>query len=98
MLVTGSLRVSFTNLETSKTIAENVSGPAKIITHPDGSATFLGRGIGFEILVPANAQRFRLPTVSVVAGALTEQVAPDGTTTSLSLHGHVRTDVCAALS
>ena len=39
-----------------------------------------------------------LPTVSVVAGALTEQVAPDGTTTSLSLHGHVQMDVCAALS
>jgi hypothetical protein len=36
--------------------------------------------------------------VGVLAGALTEQDAPDGTITSLSLHGHVLVDVCAALS
>jgi hypothetical protein len=96
-LVTGSLRVSFTNLETRNTITENVSGPAKITMHSDGSATFLGRGTGFEILMPADAQRFGLPNVSVVAGALKEQDAPDGTITSLSLHGHVLVDVCAAL-
>ena len=97
-LVTGSLRVSFANPETGSTITENVSGPAKITVHPDGSATFLGRGTGFEILMRADAQRFGLPNVSVVAGALTEQDAPDGTITSLSLHGHVQVDICAALS
>jgi len=71
---------------------------ASLGAHPDGSATFLGRGTGFEILTPADAQRFGLPNVSVVAGALTEQDGPDGTITSLLLHGHIQVDVCAALS
>jgi hypothetical protein len=97
-LVTGSLQVSFTNLETGKTITENVSGPAKFTAHPDGSLAFLGRGRGFGVLTPAHAQRFGLPILGVTAGAVTEQVAPDGSTTAISLHGHVAVDVCAALS
>jgi hypothetical protein len=97
-LSTGSLRVSLTNLETGKTIAENVSGPAKFTVHPDGSATLHGRGHGLEILMPADAARFGLPTVAVVAGAGPVEIAPDGTFTSVSLQGHVLVDVCAALS
>ena len=97
-LITGSLRVSFTNLETGKTITENVSGPAKFTVHPDGSVTFLGRGRGFLVFAPADAQRFGLPPVSVLAGAVTESIAPDGSVTSVSLQGHVLLDVCAALS
>jgi hypothetical protein len=96
-LTTGSLQASFTNLETGKTITENVSGPAKVTVQPDGSLTALGEGHTGKFLVPADAARFGLPTVSVLAGALTESVAPDGTYTSLSLQGHVLVDVCAAL-
>jgi hypothetical protein len=36
--------------------------------------------------------------VSVTEGELTLSIAPDGSFTSLSLHGHVLLDVCAALS
>jgi hypothetical protein len=97
-LTTGSLRVSLTNLETGKTITENVSGPDKFTVHPDGSATLQGRGHGLSDLVPADAARFGLPTVAVVAGAGTVEIAPDGTFTSVSLNGHVLVDVCAALS
>jgi hypothetical protein len=97
-LSTGSLRASLTNLDTGKTITENVSGPAKFTVHPDGSATLLGRGHGLSILVPDVAARFGLPPVAVVAGAGTVEIAPDGTVTSVSLHGHVLVDVCAALS
>jgi hypothetical protein len=97
-LSTGSLRVSLANLETGKTIAENVSGPAKFTVHPDGSATLHGRGRGLSILGPADAARFGLPSVAVVAGAGTVEIAPDGTFTSVSLRGHVLVDVCAALS
>ena len=96
-LSTGSLRASFTNLQTGKTIAENVSGPAKITVLPDGSLTAVGEGHTGKFLVPADAARFGLPTVSVLAGALTESIASDGTYTSLSLQGHVLVDVCAAL-
>jgi hypothetical protein len=99
LLDTGALKVTFTNLSTGKAIAENVSGPAKITIHADGSITLAGKGHGGPVLLtPADAQRFGLPAVSVVAGALTQTIAADGTITSLSLNGHVLVDVCAALS
>jgi hypothetical protein len=97
-LVTGSLKVSFTNVSTGKAIAENATGPGKLRVHPDGSATVVGGGHGLVILTPADAKRFGLPTVSVTAGRLTASLAADGSITSLSLHGHVQVNVCAALS
>jgi len=36
--------------------------------------------------------------VAVTAGQQTASIAADGTMTSLTLHGHVLVDVCAALS
>jgi len=97
-LVTGSLRVSLTNLNTGKTFTENISGPGKLTTYPDGSFTVAGKGHEAPILAPADARRFGLPPLSVTAGALTISLAPDETITSVSLHGHVLVDVCAALS
>jgi hypothetical protein len=97
-LITGSLKGSYTNLSTGKTFTENHSGPAKVTVSPDGSALVAAKGRNPLFLTPADAQRFGLPTVSVTAGALTESIAADGSITSLSLHGHVVVDVCAALS
>ena len=97
-LVTGQLTVSWTNLETGKTVIQDGSGPAKITVNPDGSVIELRKGPNFAILTPAEAARFGLPTVSVTAGALTESLAPDGTVTSASLQGQVLVDICAALS
>jgi hypothetical protein len=96
-LVTGSLFASFTNLEAGKTITENISGPAKVTVFPDGSLTEAAKGLNPLILTPADAARFGLPNVFVTAGARTVSIAPDGSFTSLSLHGHVLVDVCAAL-
>jgi hypothetical protein len=98
VLYTGSVKASYTNLETGKTITENISGPSKTIVFPDGSYTALEKGRNELYLPPADAARFGLPTVSVVVGASSRSVAPDGSITSLSLHGHVAVDVCAALS
>jgi hypothetical protein len=97
-LVTGSARFTYTNLSTGKAITENVSGPATLTTHPDGSVTAIERGRTGEFLTPAQAQQFGLPTVSVTAGALTSVIAADGAETSVTLRGHVLVDVCAALS
>ena len=97
VLVTGELTVSWTNLETGKTVTLNGSGPAKITVNPDGSVIELRKGPNFAILTPAEAASFGLPTVSVTAGALTESLAPDGTVTSASLQGNVLVDICAAL-
>jgi hypothetical protein len=97
-LNTGSLRSTYTNLSTGKALTVNLSGPGKVTTHADGSITIAGRGHSGPALTPADAQRFGLPTVSVVTGAFAATVAADGTLTSLSLNGHVLVDVCAALS
>jgi hypothetical protein len=97
-LITGAARLSLTNLETGKSITENVSGPAKLITRADGSATLLGRGHGLLELTPAQAAQFGLPTLSIDVGAGTITIAPDLTLTSVSLHGHVLVNVCTALS
>jgi hypothetical protein len=45
VLITGKLKVTMTNLSTGKTLAYNVSGPARITS--DG--TFYGEGLGFGI-------------------------------------------------
>ena len=102
LLSTGAVTTSFTNLETGKTITENVSGPSKTIVFPDGSFTAVEHGRNELILTPALAARFGLPTVSVTVGlrSASGTFAPDGTVTSitsLSLHGHA-IDMCAALS
>ncbi len=56
------------------------------------------KGPGGLILTPPSAQQFGLPAVSVLAGALTLTIDPAGNITSLSFHGHVLVNVCAALS
>jgi hypothetical protein len=97
-LTTGTLTISYTNLQTGKTITVNRSGPGKTTVFADGSAFVATQGPGGLILAPPDAQRFGLPAVSVLAGALTLTVDPAGNITSLSFNGHVLVNVCAALS
>src|SRR5262249_59306628 len=97
-LVTGSLRSTYTNLSTGKAITENVSGPGKLTTHADGSATITAKGHNEDFLTPAQAQQFRLPTLAVTAGPLASVIAADGTETLVTLRGHVLAGGCAAIS
>jgi hypothetical protein len=97
-LSTGSFKASYTNVDTGKSITENLSGPGTVTVLPDGSLVVRTQGLTGLFLDPADAMRFDLPTVAVTAGPLTETVDPDGNITSLSLTGHVQVDVCAALS
>jgi len=55
------------------------------------------RGRSPFFLSPADAKRFGLPTVSVLAGRLTFSFDSDGNLTSVSLRGRVLVNVCAAL-
>jgi len=98
MLITGRLTLSNTNLNTGKTIITNLSGPAKITTFPDGSATESAKGHTGYLLSPAHAKRLGIPRLGVTAGTQTISLAPDGSVTSFSLHGHVLVDICGALS
>ena len=97
-LITGSLTATYTNLSTGKAITEKLNGPGKITRRP-GSLTVAVKGRSGLFLSPADARRFALPTVAVTAGAQTVTLAlPSGALTSLTLHGHVLVNVCAALS
>ena len=95
-LFTGAARASYTNLRTGKSVTENVSGPGKETTRPDGSITDAIKGHTAVFFPPDLAQRFGLPRVGVTAGSITTSLAADGSLT-LSFHGHVLVDVCAAL-
>ena len=97
-LSTGTLKIAYTNLDTGKTITENASGPGKVTAFPDGSATVDVKGLNAFRLPPAIAAAFGLPQLFVSAGPLTLTFDPDGNLTSVSLTGHVKVDVCAALS
>jgi hypothetical protein len=98
ILSTGTFKESFTNVGTGNTITENMGGPATVTFFPDGSVTSKLRGLIGMFLAPADAARFGLPPVSVTAGLVTISFDAAGNITSLSLTGHVRVDVCAALS
>jgi hypothetical protein len=96
-LVTGSVTASFTNVETGKTITENISGPYEFTT-VDGQVVGIAfKGLTFLAVEQGRAQQFGLPAVSVIAGGLTVSVAGP-IFTSASLQGHVLVDICAALS
>jgi hypothetical protein len=58
----------------------------------------MAKGHSGTFLSPADAKRFGLPTVGVLAGATTTSIAASGSITSVTLKGHVLVDVCAALS
>jgi hypothetical protein len=98
LLLNGSLKMSFTNVDTGKTITENVTGSGKAIVNPDGSLSIRQEGhLGLITLDSADAKRFGLPPLGVIGGVLFEEVAPDFTYTSVSMQGHLLVDVCAAL-
>jgi hypothetical protein len=98
-LFTGAATVSYTNLQTGKSITVPENGPGEATIYADGSITEVHTGRnGPFILTPAHAKQFGLPTVSVTAGRLAFSVNAAGSTTSVSLHGRVLVDVCAALS
>ena len=97
-LLTGKFTQSYTNLSTGKAITENASASGKLTTNADGSGTLVSRGLTPSFFTPAEAGRFGLPTVSILAGRLTVSVDSAGTFTSVTLNGHVLVNICAALS
>ena len=96
-LLTGKFRQSYTNLSTGKAITENASASAKLTTNADGSGTLVTRGRSPSFFTPAEARRFGLPTVSILAGRLVVSIDSAGSFTSVTLHGHVAVDVCTTL-
>lgn len=97
-LSTGKFRQSYTNLSTGMSITENAPSSAKLTTNADGSASLVIRGRIPAFFSPAESRRFGLPTVSILAGRLPISIDSEGNFTSVTLHGHVLVNICAALS
>lgn len=93
-LITGTLKVEVTNLESGKTLALNISGPGKIAAD-GGSLRGTGRWLLFgeagELGPGSDAGMF------LVAGQLELDLDEVGLIETVETRGHVE-DVCAALA
>jgi hypothetical protein len=85
-IVAGRLVVRLTHGSVS--LVENISGPAKVVPHSDGTVTVYGKGTG---LIPSPGHLWLATGNSVV------EVAADGTQILVSTRGIVQ-DLCGALS
>ena len=81
---TGKAFARYTNLSTGTSITYNISGPTRIIFHPDGSLTIIAPGpqLFFD---------------SIHWGNIVGEFSPDGELTLIKVTGRTE-NVCAALS
>jgi hypothetical protein len=91
----GTLKDELTNLATGRSIVVNVSGPAKVINYPDGSATASYEGHSllffFATDIPAG------PAAYLFSGRVVANYTGSGQQTIVRASG-TREDICAALS
>ena len=96
-LVTGSLKVRLANMsDPGKSVVVNASGPAKLVTLDDGTVVQTGRGLGLQPF-PAEASITGNAEFILISGREVLEFHPDGSFQEVE-RGHVRLDVCAALS
>jgi hypothetical protein len=100
LLLTGALRLTFTNPANGKSVTLNSTGRGKAFIHDDGSLSIIETGhFGFITLTAAEAARFGLPPLALIAGVLDEETDPNGTFTDVTLvSGTIQNDVCATLA
>ena len=99
IVLTGSLVATFTNTQTGKSIAVNVSGPGTQTVSADG-ATLTSDGRGLSGVFGTNLTLFGFPSnIVVTSGPINWTLdLTTFTVTSVTGHPHVLVDVCAALS
>lgn len=94
--ITGSLKEKFANVATGKSMIVNVSGPATLIEHADGTADLTIEGsVPVSYLYPWNP---RGPATYIYTGHTVFSIDDDGTLTLVSTTDKQPFDVCAALS
>ena len=94
--ITGKLFLSFTNVDTGKTIVENVSGPGTETFPPDGSFVFHGLGNGVFIFDQSSQASIGEPGLVFWSGKLVVTFPPTGPAQSFTLSGN-QTNGCALL-
>jgi hypothetical protein len=96
-LITGSAKFRLTNIsDPGKSVEVNASGPAKLMTLDDGTVVQRGVGLGLQPF-PAEASITGNAEFILLSGPEVIEFHPDGSFQELE-RGHVRLDVCAALS
>lgn len=96
-LITGSLKVRLTNMsDPGKSAVVNASGPAKLVTLDDGTVVQTGVGLGLQPF-PAEASITGNAEFILISGSEVIEFYPDGSFQEVT-RGHVRLDVCAALT
>jgi hypothetical protein len=94
---TGKLILSFTNVDTDKTIVRDVSGPGWATFYTDGSLFFRSQGHSIGYNSPADQQAVGLPGLFFATGNLVGHFAPDLSAQSITISGRVE-DGCALLA
>jgi hypothetical protein len=97
VLINGVADFTFTNDVTGKSISTRDSGNVVQTSYPDGSFTAVQHGNAWVGLPAALTAQFGFPAVFVSTGKLTISFDANGNL-SMSLHGRVTTNICAALS
>jgi hypothetical protein len=92
----GALKVRLTNTTSGESIVVNASGPATFRTLSDGTVVQTGRGLGLQPF-PAGASITGKAEFLQFSGPEMLEFYPDGSFKEVE-RGHVKLDVCAALS
>jgi len=96
VLITGTLKLQLTNVDTGKSIVVNVSGPGTVVLHPDGSASEDLRGNDLVLFFPGATPAG--PATYLFTGHTILSFDPAGNETLVSTTDNSPLDVCAALS
>jgi hypothetical protein len=94
IIITGTLIVRITNDDSEASVVRNISGPAVLSFHEDGSLTVKLTGSSLLGLFPTDAGG---PTLKATHGLVVLQVGTAGTVTDTSIRGHVE-DMCQTLA
>jgi hypothetical protein len=95
-IITGTLKLQLTNVDTGKSIVVNVSGPGTVVLHPDGSASEDLRGPALVFFFPTATPAG--PATYLFNGNTTLSFDPAGNLTLVSTTDNSPLDICAALS
>ncbi len=100
LLLSGSLKETWSNPANGKSITVNATGSGKVTINADGSLSILQTGhLGITPLTSADAARLGFPALATLSGVVDEEYDANGNLTSLTLeHGTFGTDICAALT
>jgi len=88
-LISGALIIGLTNVDNDRSITVDISGPAQIIVHADGSATYVLRGNSLPV-VPGMLYR--------TTGTVVQEYDADNNLVSTSRATGTETDLCPALA